>query len=1133
MQRIIIALLFIIQCLNTEAKVQFEPELSNAAAWKVVDGGSAKGNLQNWPDRVAIHFKGDEKQGFELRLNKPLDIPDWADNWTLVMNAGGNAGRVNVRALVRDANGDEFLYRLIDWTHEFAEGYPVFKAGHRNIPVRLNAVGLKRANSTTGRWQNIEKIGSGRAVPKPPLQLTGLRFEAGSIPAEGVLALGEFAWTRLVPSESKLYYALEGSEHFGELDPVPHLTLAELGARATYGEIFDVEWELRDSYAGQPIQRGAKTFRLSSNDPANPYALQLEQRIEFPVTKPGAYWLATKLRWGRNERTFPETIEEKSFRLDVIHSRLADTGASASSSSPAPAIDIAPDRASRIYQPNEPLAAPVIFRPAAVSTGAALDYHISVRASAGFETLKEISGTLPAGDTTTIPLDLSDISEGGGAWIVRAEIRAGDKLIDAKERLLGQLRSANFAATVRAFDSDRWENTDPTNGESLVILSAQLPDNARDDARLRWDAIQPFLNNAASVTKNVEIPIRWRDISPLPGIIDWTWVDRVMDQAAARGLKVILEPIFVSMEPEWIPPAFRQNAEGGVFGHKRYLFKGMRANLWHAPALRDPLVATVSEMALRYRGHPAMGGYLILTEQPGDFPHTGWFDGYDAETLADFRRHLQTLPGGLAALNARWGTSYRDWADIAVPAPSAAPRHQLDWLVFRYETISSLLLDQARAVRAADPDVHLEIYGDGLTAEQTPELHRLGAILANGGAHEPELMGLLKARFGPYRLQERSEEHSVGRWSAYSPYQLDSTLFNLMLGGGQSAHVKMFTRTTEPLENLRKAPYSLDRFERFIPFWRELRDAEAPARDVFVLNNRNARLTKAGGTTFLSFGGSSVTRSFLESQVVAPLADVPVATSGRVLFALSLFGTSYESTLSDSLVNYVRDGGVLVMTADAGRSDPDKPGDDWVLLKRFGWEPPAGNARNTNLARARTVADTIFPEGGKPLVFAGPVWRAADTSGVSATFDDGSPALSWKPFGKGRVVVIWASDLVPPAQIAGSTRLAADIARWAGVSLATDSTDPRLYTNLLTRKSDSTFYGLVYHSGAGARWGQEGPAIVAQTRWTLPEGDYAVHELISDKNLGTLSSAQLRDRGVDCNLPRHAVAIYRMTRVHP
>lgn len=1114
---------------NLSANVQTLANLADASSWQPTPAATAQGKISTWPDRLAVEFKGDAKQVFDLRLNETLDIPDWADNWTLVMNAGGTAGRVNVRAIVRDADGAEFLYRLLDWTPELAEGYPVFKAGLRNIPVRLNAVGLKRPNSSTGRWQNVERIGGGRAVPKPPLQLTGLRFEAGSIPAEGVLALGDFAWTRLVPSESQFYYALEGTERFGELDPVPYVTLAQLGARAFYGEIFDVEWELRDSYAGRPIQRGAKTFRLSANDPAQPYALQLDQRVEFPVTKPGAYWLATKLRWGRNERTFPETIEEKTFRLDVIRSRLTDTTSPAPSASSAPAIDIAPDRDSRIYSPHESLIVPVVFTP-----DRALDYRISVRASAGFETLKEFSASLPAGKTTTIPVDLSGLAESGGAWIVRAEIRDGDKLLDAKERLIGQLpASSSAAAPIRAFDSDRWQNADPTGGESLVILSAQLPDNARDDARLRWDAIQPFLNNAASVTQNVEITIRWKDISPLPGIIDWTWVDRMMDQAAARGLRVILEPIFVSMEPEWIPPAFRQNSEGGVFGHKRYLFRGMRTNLWHAPELRNPLVSTVSEMALRYRGHPAMGGYLILTEQPGDFPYTGWFDGYDPETLADFHRHLQTRPGGLAALNERWGTHYRDWSDIGVPDASASLRRQRDWLVFRYETISSLLLDQARAVRAADPDTHLEIYGDGLTAEQATELHRLGAILANGGAHEPELMGLTKARFGPYRLQERSEEHSVGRWSAYSPYQLDSTLFNLMLGGGQSAHIKMFTRTNEPLDNLRKPPYSLDRFERFIPIWRELRDAEAPARDVFVLNNRNARLMKTGGTTFLSFGGSSVTRSVLESQVVAPLADVPVATSGRVLFALSLFGTSYESSLSDSLVDYVREGGTLVMTADAGRIDPDKPGEDWLLLKRFGWQPPAGDGRNTNLARARTVADTIFSEGGKPLAFSGIVWRATDTSGVAATFDDGSPALAWKSFGKGRVVVVWATDLVPPAQITGSTRLVADIARWAGVSLATDSTDPRLYTNLLTRKSDSTFYGLVYHSGAGARWGQEAPAISAQTRWTLPDGNYAVHELISDKNLGTHSSARLRDQGLDSDLPRHAVAIYRLTRIQP
>ena len=1100
------------------AKVQDLPDLSSASAWQLDSGSTGKGQISSWPGRLMVDFSGKQGQIVNLVLKTSRDVPSWATDLTFVMGNGGSSGRVKVKAIIVDSSGSEFLYNLLEAWPELRSGYPVFKAGFRNVPVRLHAEGLKRP-SFQGGWATIESVG-GRRSPKPPLKLKGVQLEAGMPDTKAQLSFGDFTWTRLLPRESEFYYAIDGVERFGEVDAVPFITLAELGK--SYGGVFDVEWELRDQYAGKPLLRGEKNFRLSTNDPSRPYPLQLEEKIEFPVSRSGTYWITTKLRWGRSEKDFPESVEEKTFRLDVFRSTRPDVALPASPDTP-PAIGIAAERPSLIFNQDEPLVIPVSFH----SKSPATSYRLSVRPYAGVESIKELSGSLSPGEPLEVPIDLT--SAGSGAWIVRAEILDGDKLIDAKERLVG--KRAPSASSPLSFDYQPRKDTDPTAGKSLVIMSAQLPDQARDDARQRWEAIQPFLDNVSAVTKTIELPIRWKDIEPLPGIIDWTWLDRVMNAAADRGLKVILDPQFVSLEPLWIPAHVKKNEAGGVFGHKRYVFQGMRVNHWHSPVLRQALLNVVSQMATRYAKHPAMGGYLILTEQPGDFPYTGWFDGYEEETLQDFRQHLKSQWTDIAALNQRWGSKYSDWQAIGVPPSDASDRQRLDWLTFRYQAISDLLLDQARAVRAIDPAGLIQLYGDGLTDEQAQELHQLGVILANGGAHTPELSGLTKASLGPANLQERAEEHSVGRWSAYSPFQLDATLFNMMLGGGQSAHIKMFVRTTSPFSELRQPPFSLDRFEKLLPIWQELRHALAPAREVFVLDNRNARLLEAGGTTYVSFGSSAITRSFLEAQVIAPLANIPVATSGRVLFALTALGTSYETSLSDALVKYVQDGGTLVMTAAAGRQDPDRPTEDWVLLKRFGWEAPAESNPRTDQLLARTIASPLFPQEGQTFALSGPAWKPASTEGMVASFTDGAPAVSWKSFGAGRIVVLWASGLVPPSVVPGSTSLVADIARWAGVSFSSTASDPLLYTSLLKHQSDDIFYGLVYHSSGRQPWGQDGPPLHGQTRWVVPPGDYSVRELITDQDLGTFSAARLLDSGIDSQLKPHAVAVYRLARI--
>lgn len=1097
--------------------VEKVPSLADAESWRVVGPGLEATSGDN---RLGISFAGAPGAEARLLLREPQTIPAWASSFTMIMGNSGGAGRVKIRAVVEDADGTEFLYRLLAPIPDFQEGYPFFKAGFRNIPSRLQMTGLKRPKLGDGDWDTIS--GPRGKSPKGKLVLKGLLFEnATKANSQTKLSLSEFAWTRLIPKESQLYYALNGREGFGELDPAPFVYLADLGRDK--GEVFKVSWEAYNAFDGAPIMEGQETFPLDKAKTAT----QLDQKIEFPLREPGAYWITVKLRDQCEGDSSPSVVEEKVFRLDIIHSKQKNVPAQ--SSSDRSQITIGAGRQSLTYDAEEELILPVRFQP---EDGKSSDYsyRITAKPFAGWTLAKELKGTLSP-SPTTINLDLSD--KEAGAWVVRAELLRGGRLIDVSERLVGKRETrSNSSQKPPVYTGPR----DPTEGKAKFLFFPHIPDGERDDPEKRWLALKPLLDQAAEVTTSIELPLRWKDVEPMPGIYDWTWVDKVMHYAASKGLTIILHPGFVGSEPEWIPSYFSQNAEGAVFGHQRYLFQSMRANFWQAQPLRQAVLDWFTALASRYADHPAYEGHLILTEHPGEYPVAGWYDGYDPETLANFRDALQKKWKNLATVNERWETSFQSWEEIVIPEEGASSRYYLDWMRFRREAISRLLLDELYAVRREDSKGLVEMYTDGLDAEHYDELRRMGCILANGGVNEPELHSLQKASVAAYGLQERAEERTVGQWAAYGPQQLEGTLFSMLQGGGGNSHCKMFIPSKKSFAELEADPHALARYKNLMPVWKELRQTEAPQREMFILDDLSARLLAAQSTAFVGFGDSSTTRSFLESQLVPPMAEIDKAASGKLLFCVSSLGTSYEAEVIDKIVRFVKEGGTLVMTADAGRKSPDLPNEDWVLLQKLGFPAPSERAVGGKKARATTKISTIFPGKESLFTVAGPLWNApAEGSGETVASYEGipaAPAITWKNVGRGRVVVLWASRLVPPAEDeTAAYPYLADLARWAGIEQKSNASHPRIYTNLLKHESKDTFYGLAYHSGSHTPWGRPGSEREFSTQWHVPEGRYEITEVLSGKALGPFDSETLKSKGLPGKINQHEVLIYRMEKI--
>lgn len=1106
------------------SRVELLPVLVDVNQWEVPAESAGWFHLEQRPQSLGLEI-GSFEQGKSGRLNlkAPVAFPEWADGMAFsVSNRGGGFDMgITFRVVVLDAKNQEFLFKTV--SPKLPHQIQYFPNHFRSRPIRFSVPGLQRLVLVPVAGGNVEAVGE-RRMPVPPYRVAGLQIESVNFsPPAGQenraipLYLLDFAFTHLSRQGSALYYALDGVESFGELDAIPAIPLGQLGPH--FGASFSVSWEVRDQYDGQPFLVGGQNYQLDESDPD--YALSLNEKVAFPVKEKGTYWIHVTRRWSQSAgNKMPQKIDDFELRLDVFQGKekTAHVPIPASEAIPESLIRIAPKRPSSTYQADEPFRVQTFFwKPAGANTS----WRLEVRNINDDKVLKTQQGTFAsdAESPLSVAWDISALAP--GSYRLRAEVLADGKAVDRTERLVGRVGGEKVSATIPA-SIPSWQEM-LASDRSLVVLQPHLdePNPAR-----RLELIKRFIDNASTITSRMEFELGWRDLEPLPGVYDWSELDQVLAYAHEKGMTALIWPSIVGSEPEWLPSAFEvpRNADGSIFGAPAYLFHGGRLNLWHAEAIRKPALRFLTALATHLKSNPAVHGYYVVTEHPADSPVHNWLVGGSVETQADFRKYCRETFSSLKNLNERWGTQLKSWDEIGVPPGDASPLQRLDWLVFIRDGIGLFLVDAVKAIRKADSHRIIQVYGDGADSETLKKLKPLGCMMADGGSQYPETFGGDSMGIAAHGLQRRAEEVSVGHWSWMFPTQLDATLFTMMLGGGGNANIKMFIPLNKTFEELRRPTYSLDRFEKLLPIWNELRVTEPLPRDNFTLHDRNSQLLNAGSTQF--FADPWTHMLCMEAGLLSPWVPLEMAVKGKMIFLQKL--TAYEKPVIEGLVRYVEEGGVLVMNADAGRHVPEIPEADWVLLKRFGFTSPPEKESNGSYIEAVPLPGDIFPENAKPFRLRD-IWSSslqADEHMIATFQGDASrPAITWKTFGKGRVVVIWTSTIVP-ARADGGYPFLRDIARWAGVSLRSEGTPSIFWTNLLKNRSQEIYYGLVYHSAFPSDG--KGPGIEGVTRWVLPEGEYQVRELINAREIGVRTARQLKEEGLPARLNPYEVAIYRM-----
>jgi beta-galactosidase len=219
----------------------------------------------------------------------------------------------------------------------------------------------------------------------------------------------------------------------------------------------------------------------------------------------------------------------------------------------------------------------------------------------------------------------------------------------------------------------------------------------------------------------------WGAIEVAPGKFDWADYDRMMDLAAANGLKVIIAE-FTTNAPEWAfhkyASARYKSSDGSIqnseIGESTAVggFPGLCLDNPEAQAAAERFLTA---LILRYRNHPALLGYDLWNENTYAGGAARKMICYCEGTRMRLREWLRTRYGSLQALGTAWGRySYETWNQVEPPESLGGYSESLDWLQFRIDDAFRLLEWRVKLFRRLDPHHLICAHGVAGTLETLP-----------------------------------------------------------------------------------------------------------------------------------------------------------------------------------------------------------------------------------------------------------------------------------------------------------------------------------------------------------------------------------------------------------------------------
>lgn len=1035
--------------------------------------------------------------------------------------------------LIQDESGEIFCYMPVD--------YPHFKAGTFAWGKRMTRY-LYASEAGGAATQTYEaKGGNANSWPDGKLSFLGFEVKVRKKPgkSEGALELGEVAEGGMtLPYETPWAYADAFTQKSGD---------------------YTLGVAVRNQFQGMPVAEYSTKINYDSGKPGS-----TKQKIQFPLGPNDNYWID----WQVRDADGRQLAGESQVRYELVGNpekkrTLAPVAADQRPS--AGCLRINPvAHTDGVYQRNEPLevVARVFTQGGRELTLAwrLREYAFDVTVAEGKE--KVVSGSAPFKDVML----KAPWKDGVDAYLLLLSVWDGDTKLEEQEYIVGRTTETGIPYGERVgIIPDR--NEIKRKPYLHVTYSPSKKAGFHSTFATQEDALADFVkfaDEASGISRNLTYCMALEKFSILPGVYDFSLLDRLIDAAADRGCTLTFR-----MSPESVPSRDRgltyvkferQRNYDGTPNIQYYYGGGVAlADAGIFEAWKEAFRA----MGQRYRQHPGFRGYYLM-HVCGDWG--GWLDrpwrgeivGYEPSTLTAFRAYLQKDLGlSLEQLNQRWGTQHLTWDEVAAPLPDFSKgkmpdlRPQwLDFSRFKNDLAGRWFPDLAAAVREFDQKHLIIAYGG-----KPKGLVGVADYLHNGGNHFLEREGsLMKAWEGG--LGWITEPHHPSFWAAYGDpradgaggdkgagWVLDWSTYIMMAqagGGGANLHVYYTPNINGGLSLAAHAGgiVALDRLEKFKPILRELQTVKMsqPVKQVLVLQDPNTLYAKHR-TTFRS-RLEDLKRWFdllkLDAVDYEELRDDNQA-NGKLILP-NVFDEVMSGANIETLGKLVKNGAKMVITANTGRYSPEMGTDPFPLLRSLGISPPAGEFVLTDEnVRATVVAENpLFAKPSEIHYFtladmrrdlADPVKQKAFYSSpyrwlpetdyfgyyrdnkevngeVLARFASGGVALSRNKVGKGEVIVFWGTPDFRPEYLQGMMARAAD---WAGV-VSPRKGSPVPYTMEAHSDTLGRHYALMY---------QITPGDYTQKLPMVPDGDFFIDEMVSDQKLGTYTGKELREKGLD------------------
>ncbi len=204
----------------------------------------------------------------------------------------------------------------------------------------------------------------------------------------------------------------------------------------------------------------------------------------------------------------------------------------------------------------------------------------------------------------------------------------------------------------------------------------------------------------------------WSWMQPSPDRVDFGDLDRLMDLAAGRQLRVVINTILENA-PYWLEQAHPAARYRDAEDRPVHLTAAMNTPgggwpglCFDNPAVLDAAKEFLVRVAERYRHHPALSTWDVWNEphlEPASyFPDRLYC--YCPASLARFAGWLRERYPSLAQLNEAWARRYSGWHQVAPPRQFEAVPDMLDWRAYWFDNLRRQLDIRTSTVRAADPD---------------------------------------------------------------------------------------------------------------------------------------------------------------------------------------------------------------------------------------------------------------------------------------------------------------------------------------------------------------------------------------------------------------------------------------------